>query len=81
MEQEHEPGVAQPREVAAGGDEVRAYLVRQGMMKDDIAKYLLKARESGAATFTFGPDEVGIVPRYTVIYADGHYRLTVGHPT
>jgi hypothetical protein len=50
------------------------------MVDEDITKYLLEARESGTATFTFGPDEAGIAPRYAVGYAGDMYYLTVELP-
>jgi hypothetical protein len=64
---------------ATGGDKVRAYLSAQGMLDEDIAKYLGQARGEELASFTFGPDEAGIAPRYTLLFADEVYRLTVEH--
>lgn len=66
--------------VATGSEQVRAYLSAQGMVDEDITKYLLGARATGVATFTFGPDEVGVAPRYTVDYAEDAYHLTVEDP-
>ncbi|HUZ26571.1 MAG TPA: hypothetical protein VMV07_22690 [Streptosporangiaceae bacterium] len=68
--------------VATGGEDIRAYLAAQGMTEDDITKYLVQARGSGPAmaSFTFGPDEAGIAPRYNLMFADEVYRLTVEHP-
>jgi len=64
---------------ATGGDDVRAYLSAQGMLDEDIAKYLGQARAGELASFTFGPDEAGIAPRYTLLFANEVYRLTVEH--
>jgi hypothetical protein len=63
--------------VATGSEQVRAYLAAQGMVDEDITKYLIGARDEGIATFTFGPDEVVVAPRYTVDYAGDAYHLLV----
>jgi hypothetical protein len=66
--------------VATGTEQIRAYLSAQGMADDDMTKYLTEARGPSQASFTFGPEEAGIVPRYTLMFADEVYRLTVEQP-
>lgn len=66
--------------VATGGENVRAYLTDQGMTEEDITKYLVQARGPAMASFTFGPDEATVAPRYNLMFADEVYRLTVEHP-
>jgi hypothetical protein len=66
--------------VATGTDQIRSYLSAQGMLEDDMAKYLAQARGPSQVSFTFGPDEAGIAPKYTLMFADEVYRLTVEQP-
>jgi hypothetical protein len=66
--------------VATGGDEVRAYLSAQGMTEEDIAVHLTEARGPAMTNFRFGPEEAGHVARYTLVFADGVYRLTIEPP-
>ena len=73
------PATEQRQLLATRSDEVRDYLSGQGMVEEDIAKYLTLARDTGTTAFTFGPDEAS-APRYTVRYADGGCQLTVEHP-
>jgi hypothetical protein len=73
------PATEQRQLLATHSDEVRDYLSGQGMVEEDIAKYLTLARDTGTIAFTFGPDEAS-APRYTIRYADGGYQLTVEHP-
>jgi hypothetical protein len=59
---EREPGV-----VATGEESVRSYLSEQGMTEGDISKYVGGARSGpGPAQFSFGSDEVGLIPRYSL---------------
>ena len=73
------PATEQRELLAARSDEIRDYLSGQGMVEEDIAKYLTLARDTGTITFTFGPDEES-APRYTIRFADGGCELTVEHP-
>jgi hypothetical protein len=66
--------------VATGGDEVRAYLSAQGMAEEDITVHLTEARGPAMTNFRFGPEEAGRTPRYTLVFADGVYRLTIEPP-
>jgi hypothetical protein len=66
--------------VATGGDEVRAYLSAQGMTEEDIAVHLTEARGPAMTNFRFGPEAAGPAARYTLVFADGVYRLTIEPP-
>jgi hypothetical protein len=64
--------------VAAGSEQVRAYLSAQGMVDEDIALHLDEAASRGTAVFTFGSAEVAF--RYTISTAGGSCLLTVDKP-
>jgi hypothetical protein len=62
--------------VAAGQDAVRGHLRQQGMTDSDISKYMEEARMGpGPARFSFGPDDAGLVPRYTLSYEGESFVL------
>jgi hypothetical protein len=71
MAEQREAGV-----VAAGQDAVRGYLRKQGMTDSDISKFMDQARTGpGPAQFSFGPDDAGLVPRYTLRYEGESFVL------
>jgi hypothetical protein len=80
MERQGWPAMEQQRQLlATSSDQIWDYLSGQGMVEEDIAKYLTLASDAGTIAFTFGPDEAS-APRYTICYAGGSYQLTVEHP-
>ncbi len=79
MNKQSWPAMEERQLLATRRDEVGDYLSGQGMVEEDIAKYLTLARDTGPVAFTIGPDEAS-APRYTIRSADGGYQLTVEHP-
>jgi hypothetical protein len=68
----HEPGI-----LAEGEKPVRRFLLGLGMPEVDIGLYLDEARQGpGPATFSFGADDEGQIPEFSLSCETSDFVLT-----